>query len=44
MSDETPIYTELAAERFRDALDAEYETVQIRPTSLWSRLVERLQR
>ena len=42
MTDETPIYTELAAERFRDALDAEYETVQLRPTSLWSRLVERL--
>ena len=41
---DTPIYEQLATERFREALDAEYETIQIRPTSLWSRLVERLQR
>lgn len=41
---ETPIYDELAAERFRDALDAEYETVTLptRPTTLWARLVKRL--
>lgn len=41
---DTPIYEQLAAERFRDAMDAEYETVTIplRGPSLWARLVERL--
>lgn len=41
---DTPIYEQLAAERFRAALDTEYETVTIpvRTPTIWARLVERL--